>query len=394
MVLFCFVIEMDICVLNPFFYPYPGGTEKVLLEIYRRMAKRHNITVISAALKAKQKDSVEEIHGIKVIRLKTSYIDVPILPMPFPVTMGLRDAISRQKADLYHINNRHVYFGDTVRCIKRSGGKMALTLHDSIPKNIDPLTDNGGYIYDMLWGRRLIEHSDVITGVSRNTIATTVPSNLAGRCHVIYNGVDFNKYKPRAKRSAYKIMKKLGFDKDSVVVLNNGRLINQKGQVYLIRAIAELVKERNENIVLNIIGRGSLKETFLYMARDLGISGKMRICSGIPENEMPYYYNMSSVFVSASLYEPASISIMEALASGIPVVATKVGGVPETMKGRGLYVKPRSINGIKRGIVRVLDNPGEARHMGLSGRLLMKKEHDWDQISRKYEEVFESALRK
>jgi glycosyltransferase involved in cell wall biosynthesis len=384
---------MDICVLNPFFYPYPGGTEKVLLEIYRRMAKRHNITVISAALKAGQKDSVEDIYGINVIRLKTSYIDVPILPMPFPVTMGLRDAISKQKADIYHINNRHVYFGDTVKCIKRSGGKMALTLHDAIPKNIDPFTDNGGYVYDMLWGRRLIEHSDVITGVSRDTIATTVPNNLIGKCNVIYNGVDFGKYRPRAKNSAFKIMKRLGISKDSFVVLNNGRLINQKGQIYLIRAIAELAKERGD-IVLNIIGRGSLKDTFLYMARDLGISDRMRICSGIPENEMPYYYNMSSVFVSASLYEPASISIMEALASGIPVVATKVGGVPETMKGRGIYVKPRSINGIKRGIERFIDNQKEARRIGMKGRELMIKEHDWNLISKKYETVFESTVRK
>ncbi len=385
---------MDICVLNPFFYPYSGGTEKVLLEIYRRMAKKHNITVISAALKSGQKDYSEEIYGIKVIRLKTSYIDVPILPMPFPVTMGLRDAIYKQKADIYHINNRYVYFGDTVKCIKRSGGKMALTLHDAIPKNIDPFTDNGGYVYDMLWGRRLIEYSDVITGVSKNTLITTVPKALMKKCHVIYNGVAFDKYKPRSKASASKIMKELGLNKNSTVILNNGRLINQKGQIYLIRAVADIIKEGNKDLFLTIIGRGSLKETFMYMARDLGISDRIRICTGIAEEDLPYYYNMSSVFVSASLYEPASISIMEALASGVPVVATKVGGVPETMKNRGIYVKPRSIIGIKKGIERLLSNPKEAKRMGAMGRELMIKEHDWNLISKKYEKVFESAMRK
>src|SRR5208283_6024126 len=97
---------MDICVLNPFFYPYSGGTERVLLEVYSRMARKHNVTVISANLDGGRKDSVGYVKGIRVVRLKTRHIAFPGLPMPFPVMLGLREALQRESAQLYHINNR------------------------------------------------------------------------------------------------------------------------------------------------------------------------------------------------------------------------------------------------------------------------------------------------
>ena len=69
--------------LNPYFYPYNGGTEKVLLEVYSRLAKRNNITVITSVAAKRNKPSVEEISGIKVVRLKATSTRLPTLPMPF-----------------------------------------------------------------------------------------------------------------------------------------------------------------------------------------------------------------------------------------------------------------------------------------------------------------------
>ncbi|MCL4389617.1 glycosyltransferase family 4 protein [Candidatus Marsarchaeota archaeon] len=386
---------MDICVLNPFFYPYAGGTEKVLFEVYKRLAKRHNVTVISSALDTRSKGSRENVHGIDVVRLKTTYIDVPVLPMPFPVTMGLRDAVEKENADIYHINNRYLYFFDTINAIKKKGGKIALTLHDALPKNIGPFTDNTGYIYDVVWGRKIIQYADVITGVSRNTIETTVPAEQMDKAFVIYNGVDSNLYRHRKKEAGRRIMKRLGVDPHSIIVLNNGRLVTQKGQIYLIRAFAEIMKRRKDNgINLVIIGKGPLKDTLWYMAKDLGVGRNFKFQSGIPESDMPLYYNISDVFVSASLYEPASISIMEALASEVPVVASKVGGVPEMMKNFGIYVKPKSIEDIREGVMEVLTNREAARRRAAGGRKLMLKEHDWDEIAKKYERVFELAIKK
>ena len=142
---------MDICVLNPFFYPYAGGTERVLLEVYGRLAKKHNVTVISAAL-GNSRGGVEDVNGIRVVRLRSGYLNLPGFPLPMPLMWGLREAVRREACEVYHINNRYIYFSDTINAIKDSGGKMVLTLHDSLPKNIDAQTDNGGYLYDVVWG--------------------------------------------------------------------------------------------------------------------------------------------------------------------------------------------------------------------------------------------------
>ena len=386
---------MDICVLNPFFYPYSGGTERVLLEVYRRLAKRHNVTVISAALNSSKKDTVEYANGIKVIRLKSSYVSLPMLPMPMPLMWGLREAVMKEDSELYHINNRYLYFFDTVNLIKKANKRIALTLHDALPKNIDTVTDNGGYLYDVVWGRKMMQYADLITAVSKNTLETTVPGAYRAKARVIYNGVDYRRYKKRKRGSpgVLEVGKELDLS-GSINIVNNGRLVPQKGQIYLLRAFAEMLEEDHElDLNLLVIGRGYLRDALLYMAKDLGIRKRFRIVSGIDEEVLPYYYNIGNVFVSSSLYEPASIALMEALASEVPVVATRVGGVPEMARDCGLYARPRSISDIRNRISDILDDRRVAAARAKRGRALMKKEHDWDRIARKYEDAFSSAMR-
>ncbi|MCL4379512.1 MAG: glycosyltransferase family 4 protein [Candidatus Marsarchaeota archaeon] len=387
---------MEICVLNPFFYPYAGGTERVLYEVYRRLSKRHNVTVISGAASNKSKEHIEEINGIRVIRLRTMHLSIPALPMPLPIMQGLPGAVQKACADIYHINNRYLYFYNTISAIKKANRALALTLHDAMPRNIDAITDHGGYLYDVVWGRRLMRYADVITAVSKDTLLSTVPKEYRERAYVIYNGVDTKAYRKRAQnnRGVERARKALGISADTVNIMNTGRLVAQKGQVYLLRAVADLAK-RHKGLDLNlvIVGRGYLKDTLMYMAGDLGIPERVSILNDIPEREMPYYYNTASVFVSASLYEPASLAVMEALASGVPVVATRVGGVPEMMGGCGTYVRPKSVSGISKGIERALSNPKRAMRLANDGRKLMIKEHDWDAISREYEHRFEAVLR-
>ena len=387
---------LDICVLNPFFYPYAGGTERVLYEVYRRLAKRHNITVISGALESKNRESTDELEGIRIVRLKTTHIRFPSLPMPFPAMQGLPGAVQKEGADLYHINNRYLYFLNTINAIRKLKKTLALTLHDAMPRNIGAITDSGGYLYEMMWGRKLMGYADLITAVSKNTLVTTVPGRYRERAYVLYNGVDAKSYKHRGKKDAKvrKLRGGIGIDENTISIMNTGRLVAQKGQVYLLRAVAEFKRRRKDlDVNLMVVGRGYLKETLEYMAGDLGISDRFCIMTGINERDMPYYYNAADIFVSASLYEPASLSVMEALASETPVVATKVGGVPEMIGGCGAYARPKSVAGISNGIESIIDNKKRAQRLAEKGRELMIREHDWDRIAREYEQRFEATLR-
>src|SRR5208283_4310323 len=89
---------LDICVLNPFFYPYKGGTEKVIFEVYSRLAKKHNITVITSAPFNRNRPSKEEISGIQVVRLRTVHARLPVFPLPFLFFDGLKKALVKEES--------------------------------------------------------------------------------------------------------------------------------------------------------------------------------------------------------------------------------------------------------------------------------------------------------
>ena len=390
------VLLMDICVLNPYFYPYKGGTEKVLFEVYRRLAKRHNVTVLTSGKKGAWHDSREDIEGIEVVRLRAAHIRIPVAPLPFVAATGLNRMIKRARCEIYHINNRYQYFYDNVAAIKKVNGKVALTIHNSLPIGIDSVVDSLGLAYDMAWGRLLMHDADLITGISENAINMTVPRKERWKTHLVYNGVDFDVFRPMKKSSleVSKVFDELGrvCRSNDANIVTNGRLVEQKGQSYLLQAVAELVKEGHE-LGLLVIGRGPLEDSLRSEAQSLGVADRFWIKSGIDEKDLPAYYNMGDAFILPSLYEPASLVILEAMACEVPSIASRVGGLPEMLDGYGLYTKPRSADDIKARILYVLENRKRMETLARKGREFIVKRHNWDDIAKRYEELFLKTLR-
>jgi glycosyltransferase involved in cell wall biosynthesis len=385
---------LDICVLNPFFYPYKGGTEKVIMEVYKRLVKNNNVTIITSAPLRKNRPSVEYIEGIKIVRLRNIQTHIPIFPMPFVFFQGLKKALVKEKSDIYHINNRYQYFKDTVNTVKDMNKKLALTIHNALPTNIDPLTDRLGYIYDYrIWGIKLMHDMDLITGVSTSTIKTTVPRRDLKKTHLVFNGVDYNNYRKigRSNKEVSKVRNRLGFD--GITILTNGRLAKQKGQIYLMEAVSELVNNDKENLNLLVIGNGPLKRRLYTAAKRLDIKDRFKIMYNLDDKELPFYYNACDIFSLPSLYEPAGLAVLEALACEMPSIVSKVGGVPEMVGSSGFYVKPKDYNDIKEKIRYVMDNRKIALKVAKSGRERMIKCHNWDLIAKQYERLFSKTIR-
>ncbi|HIH50346.1 TPA: glycosyltransferase family 4 protein [Candidatus Micrarchaeota archaeon] len=380
--------------LNPYFYPYKGGTEKVLLEVYSRLAKRNNVTVITSVAAKKNKPSVEEISGIRVVRLKASSTRLPTLPMPFLIFDGLKKALVREKSDIYHINNRYQYFGDTVRIVKGMDRKLALTVHNAIPRNINFTTDELGRFYDWFWGKKLMGAVDVITAVSTNTAKTTIPRRYMKKAHVIFNGVDFKRFRKMRKDSAEveSVVRSLGFRGTTIVT--NGRLVPQKGQIYLLDAFAELVNSGMDELNLLVIGRGALSRHLYRSAKKMGVAKKFRIVSGIEDAMLPCYYNACDIFAFPSLYEPAGLAVCEAMSCELPVVASNVGGIPEIVGDCGIYSKPKDYESIRDGLGYIIGNDRAVRHMVRMGRERMVRRHNWDRIAKQYENLFSGVVRR
>ena len=84
--------------------------------------------------------------------------------------------------------------------MKGLDSKLALTIHNALPKNINFTTDELGRFYDWFWGRKLMGAADVITAVSANTAKTTIPRRYMKKTHVIFNGVDFRRFRKMGKK--------------------------------------------------------------------------------------------------------------------------------------------------------------------------------------------------
>ena len=380
--------------LNPYFYPYNGGTEKVLLEVYSRLAKRNNVTVVTSVAARKNKPSVEEIAGMRVVRLKATSTRLPTLPMPFLLFDGLKKVLVKEKSDIYHINNRYQYFGDTVRIVKGMDSKIALTIHNALPKNINFTTDELGRFYDWFWGKKLMGAADVITAVSANTAKTTVPRRYMKKTHVISNGVDFRRFRKMEKddEGVAAVAHSLRFRGRTIVT--NGRLVPQKGQRYLLGAFAELVDSGMDDLNLLIIGRGPLSRYLHRSAKRLGVEDRFGIVSGIDDKALPCYYNACDIFAFPSLYEPAGLAVCEAMSCELPVVASRVGGIPEIVGNCGVYTRPKDCESIKEGLRYVMENGKDVRRMVALGRKRMIRQHDWDRIAKQYESVFSAVVRR
>ncbi len=382
---------MDICVLNPFFYPYNGGTERVLYSLYTQLAKKHNVTVISASLKRNQKRRVDNVNGIKVVRLSTRYLDIQGLPMPFLKMNGIAEEIKRTGADIYHINNRYQYFLGEIKAIRSVNAKLAITIHNSLPRNIDRFTDSGGLIFDKTWGSRLIGMSDLITAVSKDAARTTVPKKHLHRTKIILNGVDYNEFKPRGRKLA---RRKLGLNGNAKIILNTARFVQQKGQTYLLEAFGDAISRGilDDDSELIMIGKGPLKAYLQTEADRRGLHANVTLLSDINEKSLPYYYNAANAFVFPSLYEPAGLAGLEALSSGIPVIASRAGGIPEMLKEHAIYVKPRSKNGIVSALKK-LSSAGWEIHDTERVMDFVHREHDWREITKEYEASFQKILK-
>lgn len=382
---FVIFLLMEILIINPFFHPYMGGTEKHILYIGRRLAKKHNLTVLTARLKDTPEH--ETIDGIKVVRspAKVFYSAPHPLPPPVPIFSGFANYLKKHMKDaqIVHAHNRFAYRVNDMRLVKKSKKNLLLTLHNARPNNIDFLTDTFGSAYDDLFSKKIMRMCDGITAVSRNTMDVTLPEDYKGRLAVIHNGVDETLFKPRTSPGPWpERFRKKGLERR--IVLTNVRLIAQKGIPYLIEGMKGLDAD------LVVFGRGPLKSSLEKMAKREGVNA-LFVTERITDKELAALYAAADIFVLPSLYEPCAVALLEAMASGKPIVASDAGGNPElVINGKsGLVVPAHASYGIRNAVKKLLGDEKLARKFGRNIRKRVLDNFTWDIAAKKFDSFYQ-----
>ncbi len=192
--------QMRILHVNPFYYPYYGGTEKYLSDLCLRLSKRNQVSVVTSRLPHTK--SEEEIGGARIYRVRSLVLEKlpsfmpPPLSIPISFRRSLLEICRRERPDVVNLHNRFFLNFSSMAFWKKSlGAPLVLTLHNARASGINANTDLFAQFFDDKIGYRIMRRSDRIIANSRWTLDVTIPPDYPrGKAEVIYNGVDSRKF--------------------------------------------------------------------------------------------------------------------------------------------------------------------------------------------------------
>ncbi|MFF5188042.1 glycogen synthase [Streptomyces sp. NPDC000345] len=293
-------------------------------------------------------------------------------------------------------------------------GRLAQQLH-GIPHvvtahSLEPLRPwkaeqlGGGYALSSWAERTAVEAADAVIAVSgamREDILTCYPALTPERVHVVHNGIDTGLYRPDHGTDA---VSRLGLDPDRPFVLFVGRITRQKGVPRLLRAVRDIDPAAQVVLCAGAPDTPEIDREFRDLFAELSRArdGVRWIPRMLPRPEVIQLLTHAAVFVCPSVYEPLGIVNLEAMACGTPVVASRVGGIPEVVEDgvTGLLVPVDGGDeefeaGLTRALDSVLGDPEAGRRMGEAGRERAVREFGWDAVARRtvrlYEEIVKQA---
>lgn len=222
----------------------------------------------------------------------------------------------------------------------------------------------------------------------KNSHSRKLPQN---QLVTIHNGVDTERFFPGPENNEFR--EKLNIPEICFIIGHVGNLTPQKGQVFLLQSIQRLTAEKIP-VVLILAGDGPLKELLESRAKELGIYQNVRFLG--QRSDIPEILRSIDVFAGSSLREGFPISVLEAMATGIPVVTTNVGGNKEAVLDgiTGFIVSPGNPDELALALKKILLNDNLRRNMGTAARRRVEEYFSAKTMVKRTEEIYETLLRK
>ena len=356
-----------------------GGAEIVLYNLVKNINKKKIETVVVSIIPIAEIGKKIQNSGIRVLSLNAKFKYNPF------IFFKLISILKKEKPQILHSFLFHSIL------LGRIVGRIC-----KVPIIISSI--HSEYIGGFLRNRLLqITDSldDVVTIVSQKASETMLKSKTASanKLLVIYNGIDLNKFIFQDKKTREEIRKELNLKKDDKVLISIGRLFKAKGYPYLIEAI-KILKSKYPDIKLLIIGEGEEKNKLETQTRELNLE-KNKYFLGRKEN-VSNCLNASDIFILASLWEGFGLAIVEAMACGLPVITTNVGGIPEIIQDKisGLLVDPKDSEILAQKIDYLLNLDADSRErLILKGRKIVEQKFSLEKMITKYEELYYKLLK-
>ena len=394
---------MNVCFVTPEYFPISGGTGAYVYYLSHSLQKLgHSVHVVARD----KQDSEKTVNGIYVHYIKgTGNALTRYWRFARSASKKIEELNKQNGFDVIHANLPLVPSfaipkdaSKALVCAVHSTwkGEAIVTKRDN-PKNLNP-NEKSMLRYNFLlrsYEKKLMNRSDALIAVSKYTVdeLTELYGIDEKKIHVIYNGVDVQKFKPRPDRA--ELRREFGLEDEKKIVLFVGRLYHRKGLEILLRSIPPVLQEFSD-VKFVISGKGfkQKEESLRNLAKQLDIEDHVTFMGYVPDEKLPNLYSASDIFVLPAIYENFPFAILEAQATGLPVISTKVGGIPEFLvdNENGFLIDPGDSAQLTRRVLALLQDPKLAKEMGMRGRKLIEEKFSWRLITSQVIDLYHKLL--
>jgi glycogen(starch) synthase len=368
------------------FAPHIGGVEELSRRLALELRRRGSDTTVITNRTPADLPQDETVDGIPVHRERFRFPELRARHLigwavgTVPTRRGVIRAVAAHSSSVVHVQcvSSNGYYA--LRAARRAGLPLVVSLQGELTMDASGVYQRSPMLR-RTW-RQLLTAADVVTGCSAQVVDEAVAaygSGLQAKARVVPNGIDLQAISaavPERRSRPY--------------LLGIGRFVRQKGFDVLLGAFARIASEYPD-LDLVLAGDGPERAALHEVAAHLG--DRVVFTGGVPAERAFGLFRGAAGFVLPSRHEPQGIVVIEAMAAGTPVLATRVGGVPETVRDghNGLLVEGDDVAAMARGLQALLADPAAARARRDQAAHDVEA-YSWTRITDRYQDCYDDAM--
>lgn len=365
-----------------------GGTEIAAYNLAINIAKKYPVDVFTTSMTSK--DSIENLGNIKIHRYGT------LLKIASAnLTSGILYKPLSHELDIVHAHYNTPYSDYSgLRYAKKKEVPFVVTYHNDAPEIGGIFIRNwANKIYNKTLLKNVLKGADIIIATSNSYInESRFLRDYKEKIEVIPNGINLKEFENSLSKSECR--KKLGLPQDKRIILFFGNIVSYKGPHILLKAV-KLLKNQINDFILVFAGRGVMQEEIKKMAVELDLSENILFTGYVKDELKPLYFKSADIFClpSINVAEAFGIVNLESMASGVPIVSTRLGGIPDVVEDgkNGILAEPGDEKSLADALLFLIENEDIRTKMGNYG---IKKVNDysWEKIANKTELIYKELI--
>lgn len=373
----------SLTIIAPYFYPKIGGVEIYAYNVAKRLQEsgKYRVSIITSNDIGRPYEK-GAIDGMTIHRLPVSF-RISNTPINLRWYWYIKKIFVLEETDIIHAHSPVVFMAD-IAASAAKGRPFVITYHSGgMAKGKWPI-DTIIYFYERVFLRRLFRRADAIISYYKNFSKQKL-DQFSSKTYIIPPGVDIDRFKATPLPPNTKIAMFLGrIDHSS----------NWKGIEQFLQAMV-LVKEKYSHSILELVGGGDAVEHYRRRAIELGIGSSVIFAGPQMGDNLVRAYQRASVVVlpSTSDSESFGMVLIEAMASGRPVIGSDIGGIPGVIDNGqdGLLVSPRNPRALAAALMKIFSDNNFAKELASKG-VEKARQFNWDSNTEKYDKIFETLL--